>query len=254
MSRKITQKELDQGLVDDLVLQSEKGAPNGVPSLDSSSKIPISQIPLLGGANIGSSAITNAKMSRDVKVGSLAALNTTAKTDVTSAINEVSNRTGSLASLNTTAKDNLVNAVNELFTFADNGKEKIRTAIIGKDPNVSIPPSPSFDELVTGIAAISGGKKIATGLKNGTYREFLVTGLDFTPRLLILQNSKPFPGTPSGLSVVSTDTTFKENVCLRPELPRIDLTITSVAFGSIKITSSSDNSNFNQKHYYLAVE
>lgn len=107
MSRKITQKELDQGLVDDLVLQSEKGAPNGVPSLDSSSKIPISQIPLLGGANIGSSVITNEKMSGDIKIGSLATLNTSSKTSVT-------------------------DAINELFTNVSNGKSQIATAITDK--------------------------------------------------------------------------------------------------------------------------
>ena len=47
MSRKITQKELDQGLVDDLILQSEKGAPNGVPFLDSDGKVPAAQLPTL---------------------------------------------------------------------------------------------------------------------------------------------------------------------------------------------------------------
>ena len=47
MSRKITQKELDQGLVDDLVLQSEKGAPNGVPFLNAQGKVNSSQLPTL---------------------------------------------------------------------------------------------------------------------------------------------------------------------------------------------------------------
>ena len=47
MSRKITQKELDQGLVDDLILQSEKGAPNGVPFLNAQGKVDSSLLPTL---------------------------------------------------------------------------------------------------------------------------------------------------------------------------------------------------------------
>lgn len=47
MGKKITQKELDQGLVDDLILQSEKGAPNGVPFLNSEGKVDLSQLPTL---------------------------------------------------------------------------------------------------------------------------------------------------------------------------------------------------------------
>lgn len=45
MSKKITKKQLDPAFVADLVLESEKGMPNGVPSLDTDGKVPLEQLP-----------------------------------------------------------------------------------------------------------------------------------------------------------------------------------------------------------------
>ena len=53
---------------------------------------------ILSSANIENDAITNNKLGTDVKVGSLAALTTTTKTDVVSAINELK---AQIAALNT---------------------------------------------------------------------------------------------------------------------------------------------------------
>jgi len=70
---------------------------------------------------VADGAVTNAKLATDVKVGSLATLDTTEKTSVVGAINEVNTNTdtantsiGTLANLTTTAKNNLVVAINEV--------------------------------------------------------------------------------------------------------------------------------------------
>lgn len=65
-------------------------------------------------------AVTNAKLAADVKVGSLAALTTTSKASVQSAINELVTNMGALASLSTTEKTSLVLAINEIVTNSGN--------------------------------------------------------------------------------------------------------------------------------------
>lgn len=47
MSKKITKTQLDPAFVSDLVLESEKGMPNGVPFLDADGKVPTTQLPTL---------------------------------------------------------------------------------------------------------------------------------------------------------------------------------------------------------------
>lgn len=75
---------------DDLKIPlTQKGAANGVPTLDASTKIPIAQLPAIPMANLTDSSVTDAKLATDVKVGSLATLTTTVKGTVTAAINEV---------------------------------------------------------------------------------------------------------------------------------------------------------------------
>ena len=70
---------------------------------------------LSGGATVSDGAITNAKLADDVKVGSLAAFDTTAKTTVQAAVNEVVAAIGNMSTLDTTEKSVLVGAVNEVF-------------------------------------------------------------------------------------------------------------------------------------------
>lgn len=73
-----------------------------------------------GGTIVGDGTVTNAKLATDVKIGSLAALTTTAKSSVVSSINELNSAkayastVGSLSSLTTTAKSNVVAAINEV--------------------------------------------------------------------------------------------------------------------------------------------
>lgn len=75
---------------DDLKIPlAQKGAANGVPTLDATTKIPIVQIPLIPTATITDGSVTDAKLTADNKVGSLASLVTTAKGSLVLAINEV---------------------------------------------------------------------------------------------------------------------------------------------------------------------
>ncbi|MDI4647407.1 hypothetical protein [Cohnella hashimotonis] len=68
---------------------------------------------------------------------------------------------GTLSSLQTTAKTDLVSAVNELFTSASNGKSAIATAITGK--GVAASSSDSFNSLATKIGSIAGEGSEGTG-------------------------------------------------------------------------------------------
>lgn len=71
-------------------LHTEKlGAANGVATLGSNSKLTASQLPAIGSAQITDGSITNNVLATDVKVGSLAALTTTTKSNVVAAVNEV---------------------------------------------------------------------------------------------------------------------------------------------------------------------
>ena len=71
-------------------LHTEKlGAANGVATLGSDSKLTASQLPAIGSAQITDGSITNNDLATDVKVGSLALLTTTTKSNVVAAVNEV---------------------------------------------------------------------------------------------------------------------------------------------------------------------
>lgn len=75
-------------------------------------------------------------------------------------------KTGNLTMLNTTAKTNLVAAVNELFTNVSNGKIQVRDAITGKGGTVADADGdgiPTFTELVNGINGLGGIKSIQQG-------------------------------------------------------------------------------------------
>jgi hypothetical protein len=62
------------------------------------------------------SSVSNDKLGSDVKVGSLSALQTSAKGNAVSAINEVNSKVGNTAQLQTEAKTSVVSAVNELHS------------------------------------------------------------------------------------------------------------------------------------------
>lgn len=75
--------------VDTKLNASDKGVPGGVATLGSDGKVPTTQLPTFSGSQITNGTLTNDKLSSDVKVGSLATLKTTQKTNVTAALNEV---------------------------------------------------------------------------------------------------------------------------------------------------------------------
>jgi len=66
---------------------------------------------------------------QDTRIGDLNSLNTSAKNNVTSALNEVNSKVGNTAQLQTSAKNDLVSALNELFQLANNGKSQLASVI-----------------------------------------------------------------------------------------------------------------------------
>ena len=68
---------------------------------------------------VSDSAITNAKLATDVKIGSVAALTTTSKASIQGAINELDAEIGVISTLSTTAKSTIVEAINEVDAHAD---------------------------------------------------------------------------------------------------------------------------------------
>lgn len=83
---------------------------------------------------------------------------------------------GDLTSLQTTEKSNLVGAINEVFQSANNslqqvnnGKTDIKNAIVGVDDSIVIQDNPSFSNLVSAIGNISTGKKWASETDEGYY-------------------------------------------------------------------------------------
>lgn len=71
-------------------IHTEKlGAASGVATLGADSKLTASQLPTIGSSQITDNSITNTDLATDIKVGSLAALTTTAKSTVVAAVNEV---------------------------------------------------------------------------------------------------------------------------------------------------------------------
>ena len=79
-------------------------------------------------ATVDDLAITNAKLAADVKVGSLAALTTTAKTSLQAAINELVTAVGALSGLSTTDKTNIVLALNEVVSNVGDKATLLTTA------------------------------------------------------------------------------------------------------------------------------
>lgn len=74
-------------------------------------------------------------------------------------LDTVTGQVGTLSNLQTTAKTNIVSAVNELFTSVSSGKSTIETAIAGKGGTVSKAGSvATFPELVNGVNSIQQGR------------------------------------------------------------------------------------------------
>lgn len=154
--------------------------------------------------------------------------NTLTSTSTTQALTAAQGRQlnlniGTLSSLNTSSKTNIVSAVNELFTNVSDGKTLVGGAIAGVDPSVVIPTDPTFQQLVNAIESISTGKKFARGSSmcsantknftagngNANTNNYLeVDGLDFTPSIVIAY----YKGGNSGnITVLDTEASFIGN-------------------------------------------
>lgn len=88
-------------------------------------------------------------------------------------VQAVKDKVGDMATLQTTEKSSVVKAVNELFTSVSNGKSKVASAIA--DKGVPTAQDATFDQMATNIRSIqTGGTGITpSGVKeitdNGTY-------------------------------------------------------------------------------------
>src|SRR5665648_904483 len=83
-----------------------------------------------------------------------------------------------------TIVENVRGAMDELFTNVDSGKNNVYSAIVGKG---TTPASQDFADLVTGVNAISTGKKWASGSGTTTsLAHATVTGLAFNPSIIII--------------------------------------------------------------------
>jgi len=110
---------------------------------------------------------------------------------VASSLADNSTQHGNLALLNTTNKSSLVNAVNELFTSVDNGKNSVYSAIVGKN---STPASKDFADLVTGINNISSSntKSIQRGIatiNSALIVNVTIASVDITKSIVLIDYS-----------------------------------------------------------------
>ncbi|SET86264.1 hypothetical protein SAMN05216389_1464, partial [Oceanobacillus limi] len=106
---------------------------------------------------------------------------------------ETAHGIGDKTTLQTTEKTSIVGAINEVFTNVSDGKDLIGGAITDKDSNIEVPTDPTFQYLADAIGSIEAGgtgKKWASGSSMTTKvnsRDFVftVTGLGFKPNLVI---------------------------------------------------------------------
>ncbi|MCM3040720.1 hypothetical protein M3201_13535 [Paenibacillus motobuensis] len=116
----------------------------------------------------------------------------------------VDNAVGNLSTLQTTDKSNVVKAINELFTNVSNGKSSIAAAIA--DKGVQASGSDTFAQLASKIGQIVTGKKFASGTvisidEEVEYRglggfytksyEAVIQNLGFNPGLTMLRYYSP---------------------------------------------------------------
>jgi hypothetical protein len=125
-------------LIGQKIASTEKGAANGVATLDTNGKLTAAQQQAASTATSGSVQLSSVTNSTDET-----------KAATPKAVNALATLIGALSGLQTTAKTDLVSAINELFTSASNGKQSIATAIGA--PTAS---SDTFTKMASDIQAI----------------------------------------------------------------------------------------------------
>lgn len=125
-------------------LHTEKlGVANGVATLGADSKLTAAQLPAIGSAQITDGSITNNDLATDVKVGSLATLTTTTKSNVVAAVNEVR------SNLNTHTGDAAIHVTTADKT-AWNAKAETTTATTSANGLMSSADKTKLDGVATG--------------------------------------------------------------------------------------------------------
>lgn len=194
-------------------VDNKAGVSDGLATLDASGKVPASQL----NVSAPPDATTSTKGVVQLSNNTTSTSETLAATPkaVKDAKDGLSAQIGTLSGLNTTAKDNLVSAVNELFTFANDGKSKwssvIGSPLVSSDTfaqmqtktqtikntlatNLTAKGQSStgtemLTALVNKVSNIEVGPKYAAGQTtmtwNGSNWIATVTGLGFTPKTII---------------------------------------------------------------------
>ncbi|MED0688043.1 hypothetical protein [Anoxybacillus ayderensis] len=200
--------------------------------------------------------------------------------------NSASQKIGDLTTLNTTAKTNLVDAVNELFTNVSNGKIQVRDAITGKGGIVADSDGdgvPTFEELVTGVNGILTGASIksvqsgvvAIGL--GSYADVTISNVDMSKSFVIVEAIQATPyddpalGTVTGKLINNTtlrvmrkrnmpDTSAYTTVCYQvveleniKSIQVVQVVLMSTGTTNINITPVNLNKTFLVGSYMSAV-
>ena len=210
----------------------QKGVPNGVATLGVDGKVPASQL----NVSAPPDATTSTKGVVQLSNSTTSTSETLAATP--KAVKTVDDKIGTLSGLNTTAKDNLVSAVNELFTFANDGKSKwssvIGSPLVSTDTFTQMQSktqtikntlatnltakgqssvgTETMTALVNKVANVATGKKYATGLATtDSTASVTVSGLGFNPS--IVEFTHAYYKTSSGKTVYAKGflTAYREN-------------------------------------------
>ena len=174
--------------ITDAIPASQKGAANGVASLDSGAKVPTTQLPNASKTQAGIVQLDDTLTSTSTtKAATANAVKQVNDTVVAHSADTAAHGIGDKSTLLTTNKNTIVEAINELFTFANDGKTQIANAITAK--GVSASPTETFASLAEKIGQISTGKKWASGTINPYTPKTTITvnDLSFTPSIIIIQ-------------------------------------------------------------------
>ncbi|CDX01310.1 Hypothetical protein DPCES_1423 [Desulfitobacterium hafniense] len=145
--------------------------------------------------SVGSAAVTAANGYTDSAAGAVASSLAVHLAETTTQAHLAKNIGIEDTSALFTATD-VEGALSELFTNVSNGKTEIATAITDVDNTLSPSGSDTFLQLANTVRSISTGKKWASGSQipfvYGNGACYLnVTGLDFTPNVVIVSGVKP---------------------------------------------------------------
>lgn len=220
-----THKAIEE-LQNEAINIDQKGVANGVATLGADGKVPASQLNVSAPAD----ATTTQKGVVQLSNSTTSTSETLAATPkaVKDAKDGLSTQIGILSGLNTTAKENLVSAVNELFTFANDGKSKwssvIGSPLVSGDTFAQMQTktqtikntlatnltakgqssvgTETLTALADKVANVVTGKKFAEGTATGSSSELsftryqgtsmnrlylTVSGLAFTPSYILIR-------------------------------------------------------------------